>query len=444
MSDRAQRQRLPASAGRGSRQDLPHTVTSPSSLRRSTPYLRSSSKRPGPVRVFKRCTSEPLLMDEFSAGGSSAAGDPNYGGEGFDPGELLGLRACTDIFASSPSLMVSGTSSPISEAFSKDAKVVVSVTVEGSPGPIRTMVKLGSTVDQTIRLVMDRYSEEGRMPKLDQDCSIGFELHHSYFSLQCLDKSQRIGEVGSRSFYLRRSSSTSNASASATLESERQPALPSAAWVSGRIFLIPFSGFFTLKLGKIVRRTRKATAGMDLHSPAEKRCSPSVRATAGILHRRSTLDELSLQTFPPERHADLVRRRGGLISVPRRTVLAPPRVSGAQKPTELILNVTVERSLGPVQVTMPPESSVQDLIMAAVEAYGREKRRPPLKEVDPRRLELHYSPFSSESLKVEEKLMKLWSRNFFLCSKPSPSCLNATAMEDDPFPFANNLMDILL
>lgn len=62
--------------------------------------------------------------------------------------------------------------------------MVVNVTVEGSVGPIRMMVKLGSSVDDTIKLVMNKYKEEGRMPKIDRDRSTGFELHHSYFSLQ--------------------------------------------------------------------------------------------------------------------------------------------------------------------------------------------------------------------------------------------------------------------
>lgn len=70
------------------------------------------------------------------------------------------------------------------QGYKKDAKVVVNVTVEGSPGPVRTMVKLGASVDETIKLVVDRYSEEGRTPKLGKDVAPSFELHHSYFSLQ--------------------------------------------------------------------------------------------------------------------------------------------------------------------------------------------------------------------------------------------------------------------
>lgn len=74
------------------------------------------------------------------------------------------------------------------QAYKKDAKVVLNVSVEGSPGPVRTMVKLGSTVEETIKLVVDKYSKEGRTPKLLKDEASSFELHHSYFSLQSKSK----------------------------------------------------------------------------------------------------------------------------------------------------------------------------------------------------------------------------------------------------------------
>lgn len=62
--------------------------------------------------------------------------------------------------------------------------MVVNVTVEGSPGPVRTMVKLGSSVDDTIKLVVDKYREEGRSPNIDPNMASSFQLHHSHFSLQ--------------------------------------------------------------------------------------------------------------------------------------------------------------------------------------------------------------------------------------------------------------------
>jgi hypothetical protein len=70
------------------------------------------------------------------------------------------------------------------QGYKKDSKVVVNVTVEGSPGPVRTLVKLGATVEETIKVVVHKYGEEGRTPKLDRDAPASFELHHSYFSLK--------------------------------------------------------------------------------------------------------------------------------------------------------------------------------------------------------------------------------------------------------------------
>ncbi|KAF9591120.1 hypothetical protein IFM89_002075 [Coptis chinensis] len=85
------------------------------------------------------------------------------------------------------------------------------------------------------------------------------------------------------------------------------------------------------------------------------------------------------------------------------------------KLTKLLLNVTIERSLGAVHVVMSPESTVGDLIAAAVRQYNKEGRRPFLSTTEASHFDLHYSPFSLESLDREEKLMKLGSRNFFMC-----------------------------
>lgn len=63
------------------------------------------------------------------------------------------------------------------------AKVVINVSVEGSPGPVRTLVKLSCNVEETIKMVVEKYSKEGRTPKLDKD--LAFELHQSHFSIQC-------------------------------------------------------------------------------------------------------------------------------------------------------------------------------------------------------------------------------------------------------------------
>ena len=65
--------------------------------------------------------------------------------------------------------------------------------------------------------------------------------------------------------------------------------------------------------------------------------------------------------------------------------------------TKLLLNVTIQASLGPVQVVMTPESKVGDLVAAAVKIYAKECRRPILPTTDPSMFDLHYSQFSLES-----------------------------------------------
>ena len=46
--------------------------------------------------------------------------------------------------------------------------------------------------------------------------------------------------------------------------------------------------------------------------------------------------------------------------------------------TRLLVNVTVDRSLWPVHVVLGADATVADLVRAAVAAYVREGRRPPI------------------------------------------------------------------
>ncbi|MQL90249.1 hypothetical protein Taro_022835 [Colocasia esculenta] len=127
-------------------------------------------------------------------------------------------------------------------------------------------------------------------------------------------------------------------------------------------------------------------------------------------------------TQRPNARPERLRRLGGV----------PKDGAGAgRRLTRLLINVTVQRSLGPVQVVVPPESMVAELIKAAVEAYAKEGRRPLLPDTDPGAFELHYSQFSLESLSREEKLMNLGSRNFFLCHKPRPAPAGGDCRADE-------------
>ncbi|CAI0398179.1 unnamed protein product [Linum tenue] len=86
------------------------------------------------------------------------------------------------------------------------------------------------------------------------------------------------------------------------------------------------------------------------------------------------------------------------------------------KLTKLLLNVTVQGSVGAVQMLVSPESTVGELIAAVIRQYNKEGRRPVI-ATDPSRFGLHYSQFSLESLDRAEKLQELGSRNFFMCQR---------------------------
>ncbi|XAR59679.1 hypothetical protein NMG60_11015600 [Bertholletia excelsa] len=127
---------------------------------------------------------------------------------------------------------------------------------------------------------------------------------------------------------------------------------------------------------------------------------------------------------PPSRAEQIIRPKTlpDLRSVDGFLAVERPKL------TKLLLNVVIQRSLGAVQVLMSPESSVGDLIAATLWQYAKEGRRPILPSVDPTGFDLHYSQFSLESLRREEKLMSLGSRNFFLFSKSSTAAAQMAAL----------------
>lgn len=242
MSERSFRRRIP-SIRRRTRP--PHPPPSP---HRRTLIHRRLKKPSKPVGVLHRCSSEPILWTVSFF----VDGDDNRNLE--SDGVLFRPQTCTDVLATSSFCSSFLSLSPQNQeiwsvqGYKKDAKVVVNVTVEGSPGPIRTMVQLGSSVEDTIQLVIDEYRKEGRSPQLHKDAAAAFEMHHSHFCLQSLNKSDAIGDVGSRSFYLRKSSSSGRSS-----NGEQTP--EAAPPVQRPVFFSPAS--LDRRIKKIVRRMRR-------------------------------------------------------------------------------------------------------------------------------------------------------------------------------------------
>ncbi|CAH9124201.1 unnamed protein product [Cuscuta epithymum] len=111
----------------------------------------------------------------------------------------------------------------------------------------------------------------------------------------------------------------------------------------------------------------------------------------------------------------------------RRTSLSPNSVQFQPKLTKLLINVTVQRSTGALHVLISPESTVEDLIAAAIRQYVKEGRRPVLPSGNAADYGLHYSQFSLESLDRKEKLNNLGSRNFFMCPEVEAAGLETTS-----------------
>ncbi|XP_022022440.1 uncharacterized protein At4g22758 [Helianthus annuus] len=230
----------------------PHPSSSTPRLNQQVVVRRSSNKQ---SKLIKRCNSESaLLTSRISIAGAGLGDDQRYTTAPSESCLMFRSRISTNIFASSPELLPNFPEK--NEGYNKEAKVAIKVTVEGRVGPIRALVKLGSSVDETIKLVMNKYNEERRFPRLDQDDMTSFELHDSYFSLQCFDKSNMIGEIGSRSFYMRKSvsnngdmsSNTSNGSEIVVAEAEEAP------YASSSIF---FTSFIHEGLRKVIKRMCK-------------------------------------------------------------------------------------------------------------------------------------------------------------------------------------------
>ncbi|TMW86963.1 hypothetical protein EJD97_020647 [Solanum chilense] len=244
MSDNNIRRRFPVSRRTSSRALKP----SPSGRRRFTPVPvnRRSSKqhRDTNYKALERSKSEPCVL---KIGFVDFEDDDPRDATAQSMEILFRPQTCSDLFVS-PDYLISGAPPSFERGYKKDAKVVVNVTVEGSPGAVRAMVKLGSSVDETIRLVIDKYSEEGRTPRLDKNRDdSSFQLYQSHFSLQSLSNTDVIGDVGSRSFYLRKSNN--NRSNPEITSDQIAPVKANSQ------SLIVFDGFFRRKINKIFRRT---------------------------------------------------------------------------------------------------------------------------------------------------------------------------------------------
>lgn len=99
-----------------------------------------------------------------------------------------------------PVLMKNNKMNPPLEALSAN-KLLVSVTVAQSIGPLRLLLSKDATVENVIKAALVLYAKEGRKPLLSSDPT-SFGLHYSQFSIDCLNPTDKIKDLGSRNFFL--------------------------------------------------------------------------------------------------------------------------------------------------------------------------------------------------------------------------------------------------
>ncbi|KAK6138435.1 hypothetical protein DH2020_027810 [Rehmannia glutinosa] len=84
----------------------------------------------------------------------------------------------------------------------KLTKLLLHVTILRSPGAVHVLVPPEATVEELIAAALRQYAKEARRPVLPSADASDFNLHYSQFSLERLDRSEKLMELGSRNFFL--------------------------------------------------------------------------------------------------------------------------------------------------------------------------------------------------------------------------------------------------
>ncbi|TVU30172.1 hypothetical protein EJB05_21782, partial [Eragrostis curvula] len=228
---------------------------------RPAPALGWSRSLPRKRKALARSASEPALWlgarVHAAPDGIEHSLPPSP-----PPPPLERPHTCFDVFAPDSPFGRSPSAASLTKLKpSEEAKVLVSVTVEGSVGPVKAMVRLSASVGEAIAAVVERYAREGRSPRLDPAAAEGFQLHHSHFCLESLNKNDKIGDVGGRNFYLHKNDGTNGL----YLQSEEPDANSSGSEIalingrqpSGVPYHYQVLTIVIKKLDKIGRRTKR-------------------------------------------------------------------------------------------------------------------------------------------------------------------------------------------
>ncbi|KAG0462091.1 hypothetical protein HPP92_020567 [Vanilla planifolia] len=155
---------------------IPRVLRSTAHGRSRIPRIPHADQLPTPPRrpmrgktsrILPRCASEPMMLTVRML----ASGDRRS--------DFRIPRPLSTSDTVWPTRWWSRSPSPSATDATEQAKVIVNVAVEGSPGPVMAMVRLGASVEEAIGVVVEKYGREGRSPRLNLEETGSFELHHS-------------------------------------------------------------------------------------------------------------------------------------------------------------------------------------------------------------------------------------------------------------------------
>ncbi|KAF2585076.1 hypothetical protein F2Q70_00034869 [Brassica cretica] len=366
-------------------------------------------------QVFERSFSESNLNRRRDGDGNCMR-QPSPVMSGLPTGEsdpivyLPSIRS--EVMASSPSLL--GFSSPSSpfptnqEGNKRETrKVVINVAVEGSPGPVRTMVKLSCNVEETIKLVLENYRKEGRTPKLDQGAA--FELHQSHFSIQS-NSSQFI--IMSNSIHRRRvPTPVGNGGRS------RRTKRTASRYVSDQHGSKYTNQVFERSFSESNLNRRRDGDGNCMRQP-----SPVM---SGL-----PTEESDPIVYLPRIRSEVMASSPSLLGFSSPSSPFPTNQEGNKRETrKVVINVAVEGSPGPVRTMVKLSCNVEETIKLVLENYRKEGRTPKLNQGAA--FELHQSHFSIQSSGLHKSV-----------EFGEIACRYCVELESDPSGYLSHLANI--
>ncbi|KAG6414778.1 hypothetical protein SASPL_122152 [Salvia splendens] len=84
----------------------------------------------------------------------------------------------------------------------KLTKLLLHVTIQRSLGAVRVVMPPEATAEDLIVAALRQYEKEARLPLIRSSDASGFDLHYSQFSLESLDREEKLASLGSRNFFL--------------------------------------------------------------------------------------------------------------------------------------------------------------------------------------------------------------------------------------------------